>query len=192
MYCILSHDQCHNEWRKGMLAIAWFPTPSDTQTHGSWHKIKNPYQLRNHIIPNVGTIKAPGTSWPVASWLLVPTEVLLGIVAFSISMGSCYGNPQLLKGHNSTQQPLGTRNHQAAGRQFLNRPMVASGIMWICNEYVFLLVSHDPWEWVSLGVGKPCNSQHPLPSLISTPVLGYGYIITCWNFYQSGPLLDSR
>ena len=45
-------------------------------------------------------------------------------------------------------------------------------IMRFINRYGFLLLSCDPWEWESLGVGKSHNSQHPIYPVILTLVMG--------------------
>ena len=45
-------------------------------------------------------------------------------------------------------------------------------IMQFLKRYEFLLLSHDPWEWGSLGVEKLCNSLHPLFLLVLTLVMG--------------------
>ena len=55
-----------------------FPIPSDPHAHGSWDIHKNPYPLRNCIIPNLATVGAPGTKRPVASWFPGPDSFLIG------------------------------------------------------------------------------------------------------------------
>ena len=59
------------------------PAPSDPHSHGSWDKNKNPYQLRNHIIPNKTSARVPGTIRPAASWFLSPNSWLVGNYAIS-------------------------------------------------------------------------------------------------------------
>ena len=54
-----------------------FPTPGDLIPMG--HGIKREsYPLRNLIIPNEGTIKAPGTTRPVTLWFLDPGACCIG------------------------------------------------------------------------------------------------------------------
>ena len=60
-----------------------FSTPSDHHSQGSWDKSKNPYPLRNHIIPDLTTGVAPTTTWPAALWLLCPISCLVGNYAMS-------------------------------------------------------------------------------------------------------------
>ncbi len=52
--------------------------PRDPHSYGSWHKSKNAYPLRNNIIPNEATARAPETIWPVASWCLGSDSCLVG------------------------------------------------------------------------------------------------------------------
>ena len=48
------------------------------------------------------------------------------------------------------------------------------GIMQFLNGYWFLLLSHGPREWGSLGVGPLQNSQDPLSPLILTLFIDKG------------------
>ena len=62
----------------------------------------------------------------------------------------------------SARHPLGSRDHEATDQMVPRAPAVADlGIVWFLNEYWFLLLSHDPWEWGPLGVGESLNSQQP-------------------------------
>ena len=74
----LSHDLCRNQWRKGVLGMCNFSTPSDPHSYGSCDKSMNPYPLRNHIYPNSATARAPESTWPAALWLLGPDSFLVG------------------------------------------------------------------------------------------------------------------
>ena len=53
-------------------------TPSDPYFRGSLDKSKNPYPLRNRIIPNEATAGTPETTQPAASWFLGPDSCLVG------------------------------------------------------------------------------------------------------------------
>ncbi len=48
---------------KGCWELCNFTTPSDLHSHGSWNECKNPYPLRNRIIPNEASAGAPGPRW---------------------------------------------------------------------------------------------------------------------------------
>ena len=66
-----------------MLGVAQFPTINDSHSHGSWNKRKNPCPLKNHIIPNLAIARAPGTTQPVALWILGPDGCLVRNYLFS-------------------------------------------------------------------------------------------------------------
>ena len=59
-----------------------FPTPSDPHSYGLWDKSKNPYLLRNRIIPNSATVgpQRPLSLWPCDS--RARTVALSGIMSF--------------------------------------------------------------------------------------------------------------
>ena len=67
-----------NNGEMGCWEMHSFATPSDSNSHGSWHKSKNPYSLSNHMIPNLATAINPGTTWPVASWFLGTNGYFIG------------------------------------------------------------------------------------------------------------------
>ncbi len=81
--CLLSHDQCRNQWEKGMLEMHNFPTPSDSYSHGSSDESKSPHPLRNHIISNLATAGAPRTTQPVVLSFLHPACCLIGNYGYS-------------------------------------------------------------------------------------------------------------
>ena len=71
------------------------------------------------------------------------------------------------------RQLLGPRNHETTEQAVVGTPAVAwLGIVEFLNGYGFLLLSHDPWEWWSLGVGKLCSLQHSISMLILALVMG--------------------
>ena len=76
----LSHGQCPNQWRKGCWELCNFPTPSDLIPMGHGIKARTHIDVRDYIIPNSTTARAPGTTWPVASWFLDLTVASLGIM----------------------------------------------------------------------------------------------------------------
>ena len=68
-----------------------FPTPSDPHFYGSWDKSKNPYPLRNCIIPNSATAGDPGTIQPAAEMFLGPQQVpCWELCDFAMGIGSCF------------------------------------------------------------------------------------------------------
>ena len=66
-----------------------------------------------------------------------------------------------------TQQPRGCRPSGSwATICYIGNYVISHG-------YGCLLLSQDPLEWKSLGVGKSRNSQHPFSTLILTLVIGW-------------------
>ena len=59
---MLSHDQYQNQWRNGGIRNCAISQDLVPHSHGSWDKNKNPYLLKNCIIPNEATIGGPGTA----------------------------------------------------------------------------------------------------------------------------------
>ncbi len=50
----------------------------------------------------------------------------------------------------------------------MRNQIIPNETQWFLNEHGFLLLSHDTWEWGSLGVGKLHNSQDYVCPLIWT------------------------
>ncbi len=92
---------------------------------------------------------------------------MIGHILDQIKVWYYSKNPYLLRNHTTPNEatigdpePCG---HRPRGSWSL---MVAKlGIKPLVNEYGLLVLSHDPWKWGSLGVGKWCNSHHPLSTL---------------------------
>ena len=58
-YTIYPMTSVETNGERGCWKMCVFPTLSDTHSHGSWDKSKNPYSLWSHVIPILATARAP-------------------------------------------------------------------------------------------------------------------------------------
>ncbi len=86
---------------KGVLEIALYSNIWWLHSYGPWDKSKNPCPLRDCVIPNSATNRAPEISRPAALWFLNPYGHLIGDYAIFqwawVLAIICHGVPKILQ-----------------------------------------------------------------------------------------------
>ncbi len=81
--CFISRLVSNSVEKRGLGNCVIVPHTATLISMGHGDKCKNPYPLRNHIILNLATARAPENIRPQATWLLGPDSYLIGNYAIS-------------------------------------------------------------------------------------------------------------